>query len=96
MLTGDTGPVSPVEITPCAQGARTAAAELVGTGAVPKLGRTETPLLRRMNSPQFEINADRKHDDQATRQWGRGKQRPANADRARFRDLLTDEDRSQN
>jgi len=50
---------------------------------------------QRMNSRQFEINADRKHDDQATREWGRGKQRPANAERARFRDSLTDEDRSQ-
>jgi hypothetical protein len=50
---------------------------------------------QRMNSRQFGINADRKHDDQSMREWARGKQRPANAERARFRDSLTDEDRSQ-
>jgi hypothetical protein len=29
------------------------------------------------------------------REWARGKQRPANAERAQFRDSLSDEDRSQ-
>jgi hypothetical protein len=29
------------------------------------------------------------------REWARGKQRPANAERAQFRDSLTDEDRNQ-
>ena len=50
---------------------------------------------QRMNSQQTGINADRKDDDRATREWARGKQRPANAERARFRDSLTDEDRRQ-
>ena len=49
----------------------------------------------RMNSRQAGINADRKHDDAAMREWARGKQRPANAERAQFRDSLSDEDRSQ-
>ncbi len=49
----------------------------------------------RMNSQQAAINADRKHDDPAMRQWARGKQRPANAARAQFRNSLTDEERSQ-
>jgi hypothetical protein len=49
----------------------------------------------RMNSKQAGINANRKHDDVAMREWARGKQRPANAERARFRKSLTDEDRSQ-
>jgi len=49
----------------------------------------------RMNSQQAGINANRKHDDPAMREWARGKQRPANAERAQFRDSLTDEDRSQ-
>jgi hypothetical protein len=49
----------------------------------------------RMNSKQAGINANRKHDDVAMREWARGKQRPANAERARFRNSLTDEDRSQ-
>jgi hypothetical protein len=49
----------------------------------------------RMNSQQAGINADRKHDDRATREWARGKQRPANAERAQFRNTLTDEDRRQ-
>ena len=49
----------------------------------------------RMNGQQAGINADRKHDDRATREWARGKQRPANAERAQFRASLTDEDRSQ-
>jgi hypothetical protein len=50
---------------------------------------------QRMNSQQAGINADRKHDDRATREWARGKQRPANAVRAQFRNSLTDEDRRQ-
>jgi hypothetical protein len=50
---------------------------------------------KRMNSQQAGINANRKHDDPATREWARGKQRPANAERAQFRASLTDEDRSQ-
>lgn len=49
----------------------------------------------RMNSQQAGINANRKHDDLAVREWARGKQRPANAERAQFRKSLTDEDRSQ-
>ena len=49
----------------------------------------------RMNSQQAGINADRKREDRATREWARGKQRPANAVRALFRDSLTDEDRRQ-
>jgi hypothetical protein len=48
-----------------------------------------------MNSQQAGINANRKHDDPATREWARGKQRPANAERAQFRASLTDEDRRQ-
>jgi len=47
----------------------------------------------RMNTQQADINADRKNDDQATREWARGKQRPANAERAQLRNSLTDEDR---
>lgn len=50
---------------------------------------------QRMNSQQDGINANRKHDDPAIREWARGKQRPANAERAQFRNSLTDEDRSQ-
>jgi hypothetical protein len=49
----------------------------------------------RMNSQQAGINANRKHDDPAMREWARGKQRPANSERAQFRASLTDEDRSQ-
>jgi hypothetical protein len=49
----------------------------------------------RMNSKQAGINANRKHDDPAMREWARGKQRPANAERAQFRKSLTDEERSQ-
>jgi hypothetical protein len=49
----------------------------------------------RMNSHQAGINADRKGEDRATREWARGKQRPANAERALFRNSLTDEDRRQ-
>ena len=50
---------------------------------------------KRMNSQQAGINANRKHDDPAMREWARGKQRPANAERAQFRNSLTDEDRNQ-
>ena len=49
----------------------------------------------RMNSQQAGINENRKHNDLAVREWARGKQRPANAERARFRKSLTDEDRNQ-
>ena len=49
----------------------------------------------RMNSQQTGINANRKHDDAAMREWARGKQRPANAERAQFRKSLSDEDRKQ-
>jgi hypothetical protein len=49
----------------------------------------------RMSSQQAGINANRKHDDPAMREWARGKQRPASAERAQFRASLTDEDRSQ-
>jgi hypothetical protein len=49
----------------------------------------------RMSGRQVGINANRKHDDPAMREWARGKQRPANAERAQFRNSLTDEDRSQ-
>jgi hypothetical protein len=49
----------------------------------------------RMNSQQAGINANRKHDDRAMREWARGKQRPANVERDKFRNSLTDEDRSQ-
>jgi len=47
----------------------------------------------RMNSQQSGINADRRHDDRATREWARGKQRPANAERVQLRNSLTEEDR---
>jgi hypothetical protein len=50
---------------------------------------------KRMNGQQAGINANRKHDDPAMREWARGKQRPANTERAQFRASLTDEDRSQ-
>jgi hypothetical protein len=50
---------------------------------------------QRMNSQQAGINAERKHEDRATREWARGKQRPANVERAQFRNSLTDEDRKQ-
>jgi len=49
----------------------------------------------RLNSGQAGINADRKDEDRATREWARGKQRPANAERAQFRNSLADEDRNQ-
>src|SRR5579859_6471715 len=49
----------------------------------------------RMNGQQTGINANRKHADPAMREWARGKQRPANAERAQFRNSLTEEDRKQ-
>ena len=49
----------------------------------------------RMNGQQAGINTNRKHADSARREWARGKQRPANAERALFRNSLTDEDRNQ-
>ena len=49
----------------------------------------------RMNGQQAGINMNRKHADSATRQWARGKQRPANAERAQFRNSLTEGDRNQ-
>ncbi len=49
----------------------------------------------RLNSQQAGINADRKDEDRATREWARGKQRPANAERTQLRNSLTDEDRRQ-
>jgi hypothetical protein len=49
----------------------------------------------RMSTQQAGINANRKHDDQAMREWARGKQRPANEERDRFRNSLTDEERTQ-
>jgi hypothetical protein len=45
----------------------------------------------RMSSQQSGINASRKHADPAIREWARGEQRPANAERAQ----LTEDDRSQ-
>ena len=48
-----------------------------------------------MNNNQDEINANRKHDDPVIREWARGRQRPANEERAQFRNSITDEDRSQ-
>jgi hypothetical protein len=49
----------------------------------------------RMNGQQAGINANRKHDDPTIREWARGKQRPATAERAQFRKSLTDEDRNE-
>jgi hypothetical protein len=49
----------------------------------------------RINSKQAGITENRKHDDPAMREWARGKQRPANAERAQFTNSLTDDDRSQ-
>ena len=48
-----------------------------------------------MKGQQSGINENRKHDDPAMREWARGKQRPANAARAQFRNSLTDQDRNQ-
>ena len=50
---------------------------------------------KRMNGQQAGINANRKHEDSAIREWARGKQRLANTERAHLRASLTDEDRSQ-
>lgn len=50
---------------------------------------------KRMNSNQAGINANRKHDDRVMREWARGQQRPANAERARFRKSLSDAERNQ-
>ena len=49
----------------------------------------------RMNSQQAGINANRKHDDPAIREWARGKQRPANTERELFRASLTNADLEQ-
>lgn len=49
----------------------------------------------RLNSRQPGINTDRKDVDRATREWARGKQRPANAERTQFRNSLNDEDRKE-
>lgn len=50
---------------------------------------------KRLNGQQAVINANRKHDDRAMREWARGNQRIANAVRVQFRTSLTDEDRRQ-
>ena len=50
---------------------------------------------RRMNHHQAGINANRKDDHRAIRQWARGKQRPANAVGDHFRASLTDENLEQ-
>jgi len=50
---------------------------------------------KRMNSNQAGINVNRIHEDRVMREWARGKQRPANAERDQFRNSLTDEERSQ-
>jgi hypothetical protein len=50
---------------------------------------------KRMNDHQAGINANRKDDDLAIRQWAREKQGPANAERDQFRASLTDEDLQQ-
>jgi len=49
----------------------------------------------RLSSQQAKINTNRIHDDPARREWARGTQGPANAERDHFRNSLTDEDRSQ-
>jgi hypothetical protein len=49
----------------------------------------------RMNTKQAGINEDRKNRDRGIREWGRGNQRPANAERDQFRKSLTDAERSQ-
>ena len=49
----------------------------------------------RMNNQQAGINVNRKHDDPVIRQWARGKQRTANAERNQFRASLTDGDLEQ-
>ena len=50
---------------------------------------------KRMNGEQAGINANRKHDDRAMREWARGKQRPANEERVQFKQSLTEAERSQ-
>jgi hypothetical protein len=50
---------------------------------------------KRMNHNQAGINDSRKHDDSVVRQWARGRQRPANAERDQFRASLTSEDLEQ-
>ena len=50
---------------------------------------------KRLASTQDRINANRRHDDHAMREWARGEQRPANRDRAQFRDSFTNDERSQ-
>ena len=49
----------------------------------------------RMNGQQTGINTNRTHADPAMREWARGKQRPANAERDQFRNSLTEGDRKQ-
>src|SRR5205823_5529270 len=49
----------------------------------------------RMNSNQAGINVNRTNEDRGMREWARGKQRPANAERVQFRNSLADEERSQ-
>jgi len=50
---------------------------------------------KRLASTQDRINANRRHDDHAMREWARCEQRPANRDRAQFRDSFTNDERSQ-
>ena len=56
-----------------------------------KLDEAREQMKRR----QAGINANRKHDDPAIRQWARGKQPPANAERDQFRASLTHQDLEQ-
>jgi len=48
-----------------------------------------------MASAQDQINANRRHHDRAVREWARGEQRPANRERAQFRNSFSDDERSQ-
>jgi len=50
---------------------------------------------KRINGQQTGINTNRTHADPAMREWARGKQRPANAERDQFRNSLTEGDREQ-
>jgi hypothetical protein len=50
---------------------------------------------KRMNSNQAGINVNRTKEDRVMREWARGKQRPANAERVQFRNSLADEERGQ-
>ena len=52
-------------------------------------------VRKRLASKQNRINVNRRDDDRAVREWARGEQRPANRDRAQFRDSLTEEERRQ-